>query len=403
MKYVLILGDGMADDPIAELGGKTPLQFANKPYLNELAQHSELGLVKTIPDGYPCGSDVANMSVLGYAPETYYTGRSPLEAVSMGLQLGDDDVTLRCNLVTLSDEENFPRKTMLDYSAGEISTAEAQQLIEAVNREMGTDEFIFFPGISYRHCLVWKNGQLAMDLTPPHDISDRCIGDYLPKGQGSAAILDFMVRSTAVLSDHPVNKARIAQGLHPANAIWLWGQGKKPALTRFQEKYGVGGTMICAVDLMKGLGICAGLSAPAVPGVTGNIHTNFLAKAEAALAALKKGDDFVYLHVEAPDEAGHQGMLSDKVMAIEKIDHDVVAVVLGGLREMGEDFRVMVLPDHPTPLRLKTHTAAEVPYMIYDSRQAKDSGLAGYDEDSARSTGIFYPSGPELMARFIRG
>lgn len=403
MKFVLILGDGMADDPIMELGGKTPLQFADKPNLDMLARISEQGLVKTIPDGYPCGSDVANMSVLGYAPQTYYTGRSPLEAVSMGLDLGPDDVTLRCNLVTLSSEENFSQKTMLDYSAGEISTPEAEQLIEAVNREMGSATFQFFSGISYRHCLVWKNGQLEMELTPPHDISDRCIGDYLPKGPGGSTILDFMERSTAILKDHPVNQARVANGLHPANAIWLWGQGKKPALARFQEIYGVSGAMVCAVDLMKGLGICAGLTAPAIPGATGNMHTNFLGKAEAALAALKSGHDFVYLHVEAPDEAGHQGNTADKVKAIEKIDQDVVAVVLQGLRDLGEDFRIMVLPDHPTPLKLKTHTADVVPYLIYDSRLAKDSGLTSYDEDSALSTGCYYASGPDLMDQFIKG
>jgi len=403
VKYVLILGDGMADDPIVELGGKTPLQTAYKPFLDGMAVQAELGLVKTIPEGYPPGSDVANMSVLGYEPQLYYTGRSPLEAVSLGLEMGPDDVALRCNLVTLAGDGSYAEKTMADYSAGEISTAEAAELIRDVQRIQGSETFHFYPGISYRHCLIWQKGQLELDLTPPHDISDRVVGSYLPKGAEAGKILGLMEWSMPVLENHPVNLARVAQGLNPANSIWLWGQGKKPALAPFAEKYGLRGAMVCAVDLMRGLGICAGLQTPTVPGATGNMHTNFRGKAEAALAALADGCDFVYVHVEAPDEAGHQGNLTDKVKSIEIIDREVVAVILDGLRAQGEDFRLMVLPDHPTPLHLKTHTSGLVPFMIYDSRHPRTGGTGGYDEENARLTGLRVLSGPDLMHRFIKG
>ncbi|MDD4753227.1 MAG: cofactor-independent phosphoglycerate mutase [Desulfitobacteriaceae bacterium] len=403
MKYVVLLGDGMADYPLKQLGGLTPLSYAQKPNMNRLAKNSVLGMVKTIPDGFPPGSDVANLSVLGYAPEEYYTGRSPLEAVSLGVELGENDVSLRCNLVTLSAESDYQDKTMVDYSSEEITSDEAALLIKAIDDELGSQEFHFYPGVSYRHCLVWKNGLLDLDLTPPHDISDQKITRYLPKGKGVEVIFDLMKRSTEILERHPVNIARLKRGLRPATSIWLWGQGKKPALTLFKEKYTVEGAVVCAVDLIKGLGICAGLEVVNVPGVTGNIHTNFQGKADAAVQALKDGKDFVYIHVEAPDEAGHQGNINDKLKAIEIIDEKVLGTILTGLESLNDDFRLMVLPDHPTPISIKTHTAEIVPFMIYDSRFKISSFATGYDEVNARETGVFVESGPELMARLIKG
>jgi 2,3-bisphosphoglycerate-independent phosphoglycerate mutase len=369
MKYLVVLGDGMADYKLAAFGNKTPLHLAYKPHMDNLAKVSEIGMVKTIPDGYPPGSDVANMSVLGYEPEIYYTGRSPLEAVSLGVDLGENDVAFRCNLVTLSSDENNAEKNNMDYSSEEITSEEAEVLINDINREIGTEEFRFYPGISYRHLLVWENGRENFDLTPPHDISDRVIGSYLPKGEGSEILTRMMIKSYDILKDHPVNNKRRAQGLIHSTSIWLWGQGKKPAFTPFSEKFGLNGSVICAVDLIKGLGICAGLDAPHVPGATGAVHTNFSGKADAALDELKAGKDFVYIHVEAPDEAGHQGNPQEKIGAIEKIDEQVVGRLLQGLKEMGEDYRMLILPDHPTPISIKTHTADPVPFMIFDSRK----------------------------------
>jgi len=402
LKYLLILADGMADYKIKELGNKTPLQHARTPNIDRLAATSLIGRVKTVPEGYPPGSDVANLSVMGYDPRKYYTGRSPLEAVSMGVELGASDLALRCNLVTLSAEDDYRNKTMLDYSSGEITSAESAQLIEAVKRELDSSIFNFHAGISYRHLLVWKNGiNKSLRLTPPHDISNRNIRDYLPGGADGEILLDFMVRSEAILNAHPVNQARRENGLNPATSIWLWGEGSKPALDSFQEKYQLRGSVVSAVDLVKGLGLCAGLILIKVQGATGGIVTNFAGKARAALDELKKGQDFVYLHIESPDEAGHQGELEKKIWAIEQIDTEVIGLLVSELGYF-EDIRVLILPDHPTPISLRTHTAEPVPYMLYDKNNPLGSGSTVYDEDTALQ-GRFFANGCELMDYFIFG
>jgi len=402
MKYVLILGDGMADYPVPQLNNKTPLQYAKKPNIDSLAKNAEVGMVKTVPDDLSPGSDVANLSVMGFDPQKYYTGRSPLEAVSMGLELSDTDVALRCNLVTLSDEEDYSNKTMIDYSSDEISSAEAKELIEAVNARLKNDNFCFYPGISYRHCLIWSNGSTGLKLTPPHDISGKKIADYLPKGEINKPLLDMMVKSYDILKDHPVNKARIAKGLRPANSIWLWGEGKRPSLPRFDEKYGIKGSVISAVDLIKGIGILAGLRNIEVEGATGNIHTNFLGKAQAALKELESGQDFVYLHVEAPDECGHRNEIENKVKSIELIDEQIVGTLLKGM-EKYDDYRIMILPDHPTPLSLMTHTSEPVPFLMYQKSKPKDTGVESYSEDQAKNTGEYFAEGYKLMYYFLKG
>ncbi|ATW23861.1 cofactor-independent phosphoglycerate mutase [Candidatus Formimonas warabiya] len=403
MKYVVILGDGMADYKLAAFGNRTPLQLAYKPNIDGLAKASEMGMVRTVPDGFAPGSDVANLAVLGYEPEIYYTGRSPIEAVSMGVNLDAHDVAFRCNLVTLSGEDDYQEKMMLDYSSGEISTEEARELMHDINQELGSEQFRFYPGISYRHLLVWANGRFEFDLTPPHDISDQRIGPYLPKGAGCEVLTAFMRKSLAIFADHPVNKKRRQRGLNPATSLWIWGQGKKTVLSSFAQRYGLEGSVVCGVDLIKGLGICAGLSAPDVPGATGNIDTNFAGKAETALRELKDGKDFVYVHVEAPDEAGHHGNIEEKIKAIEEIDDKVVGRILPGLDALKEDYRVMILPDHPTPVSIRTHTAEIVPYMIYDSRYPIKGSIDTYCEENALSSGSFIKNGPDLMTRFIKG
>jgi len=401
MKYVLVLGDGMADYPVPQLGNKTPLQYAKKPNIDCLAKNAEVGMVKTVPDGIAPGSDAANLSVMGFNPKKYYTGRSPLEAVSMGLELSDTDVALRCNLVTLSDEENYADKTMVDYSSDEISSAEAKELIEAVNTEFKNDKFCFYPGINYRHCMIWDNGSTGLDLTPPHDISGKKITDYLPKGEINKFLLEMMVKSYDILKDHPVNKKRIANGLRPANSIWLWGEGKRPSLAKFSQKYGIKGSVISAVDLIKGIGILAGLKNIEVEGATGNVHTNFLGKAQAALKELESGQDFVYLHVEAPDECGHRNEIENKVKSIELIDEQIVGTLLKGMQKY-DDYRIMVLPDHPTPLSLRTHTSEPVPFLIYQKSNTKDSGVSSYTEELADSTGLYFADGYKLMDYFLK-
>lgn len=400
MKYIVLVGDGMADYPRPELDNKTPLQYARTPRMDLLASRGETGLVQTVPPGFSPGSDVANLSVLGYAPEKYYTGRSPLEAVSMGVELADDDVAFRCNLVTLSGTGAYPDKTMADYSAGEITSQEARELISAVQAGLGDGVKQFYPGISYRHLMVWRGGPEKTALTPPHDIPGRVVRDYLPRGAGDIELLELMRRSHALLANHSVNRSREERGLNPGNSIWLWGQGKRPALPLFKDLYGLDGAVVSAVDLIMGIGICAGLAVLEVPGATGNIHTNFRGKAEAALQALREGADFVYLHVEAPDEAGHQGDTDTKVRAIEAIDHQVLAPLLEGLPELGA-YRVMLLPDHPTPLEIRTHTAEPVPFVIMDSNTAESAGDKLYDEQCAAASGITVPDGPALMRRFL--
>ncbi len=401
MKYVVILGDGMADYPMPELDNKTPLQYAKKPTIDMLASKGTLGLVRTVPEGIAPGSDAANLSVMGYNPKVYYTGRSPLEAVSMGLELSPTDVALRCNLVHLSeDESEYSDKTMIDYSSDEISTAESKVLIEAVNDALKTQDINFYPGISYRHCMVWSNGKTDLGCTPPHDISDKKITDYLPKEE-SGLLLNLMKKSYEILKDHPVNQARKARGLRTANSIWLWGEGKKPALSSFQEKYNKTGAMISAVDLLKGIGICAGLDSIDVEGVTGNIDTNFIGKANAAIKALEDGKDFVYVHVEAPDECGHRYEIENKVKAIELLDSQIVKPILDGISKF--DYRVLVLPDHPTPLRLRTHTSEPVPFIIYDSTDEIQSPAKSYDEFEAKKSGVYVDDGYTLMDLFIKG
>ncbi len=402
MKYIVILGDGMADYPIPELDNKTPLQYAKKPNIDMLAKKGTVGLVKTIPDGIAPGSDAANLSVMGYNPKVYYTGRSPLEAVSMGIELSPTDVALRCNLVCLSEaEDDYADKTMIDYSSDEISTAEAKILIEAVNSELKSSDITFCPGISYRHCMVWNNGKTNLGCTPPHDISDRKVTEYLPKEE-SGLLLNMMKKSYNILKDHPVNLDRKARGLRPANSIWLWGEGKKPALSSFPEKYNKTGAMISAVDLLKGIGICAGLESIDVDGATGNVDTNFIGKANAAIKALENGKDFVYVHVEAADESGHRYEIDNKVKSIELIDAEVVGPILEAMKKHDE-YKVLVLPDHPTPLSLRTHTAEPIPFIIFDSTNEIDSPASSYDEFEAKKSNVFIDEGYKLMDLFIKG
>lgn len=398
MKYIVMLGDGMADDPIEKLGGKTPLQAAKKPNIDSLAPYAELGMAKTVPAGLKPGSDVANLAAMGYNPLECYTGRSPLEAVSMGIRMNDTDVAFRCNLVTLSAEEDYSAKTMVDYSSGEIGTAEAAQLIAAVQEALGDREREFFPGISYRHCMIWNHGPAGLELTPPHDISDRKVTEYLPQNQ---VILELMRSSYDILKDHPVNKARAARGQNPANSIWLWGEGTRPGISLFQDIYGVKASVISAVDLIKGIGICAGMQVIEVEGATGNIDTNFRGKGEAALKTLLDGQDLVYVHVEAPDECGHHGDLEGKIRAIERIDEEIVGPLLSGLKEAGEEYRILIMPDHPTPIAVKTHLSDPVPYLLYCSTEDQNSGIDSYTEETAKSTGIYLSEGFHLMKRLL--
>ena len=400
MKYVVVLYDGMADYPVPALDGKTPMMCAKKPLFDSLAKKGEVGLVKTVDDTLKPGSDVANMSVMGFDPLKYYTGRSPLEAVSIGVKLRDDDVTLRCNVVTLSDEENYEDKTMIDYSAGDISTAEAAELIKTVQEVFGNEKYTYYSGVSYRHCLTVHEGTTDLgDMTPPHDISDRVVGPYLSKSENAAELVAMMKKSYDVLKDHPVNLKRVAEGKRPANSIWLWGEGNKPILPSFESLYGLKGSVISAVDLLKGIGISAGMSTPDVEGATGYIDTNFEGKAKCALEELESGKDFVYIHIEAPDECGHRNEPENKVRAIELIDEKVLAILLEGL-EKYDDYKIMILPDHPTPIVTKTHARDAVPYMIYH-KNAPVEGVETINEETARATGNFIEKGSELMSRFI--
>lgn len=399
MKYVVILTDGAADTPVSELGGKTPLEYANKPNIDYLAKHGEVGMVKTVPDNLPPGSDVANLAVFGYDPQKYYTGRSPLEAVSMGVNLELTDTTFRTNVVTLSDDENYADKTMVDYSADEITTEEARELIKTVSEKLGTDKYEFFGGFSYRHLLVWHNKENDFDLTPPHDISDRVIGDHLPKDK---TLLSLMEKSYDILKDHPINKARIKKGLNPANSIWIWGNGTKPNLDTYKERFGIKGAVISAVDLLKGIGKCAELDVIEVEDATGNIHTNFDGKAKAAIDALSGDSDFVYVHIEAPDEAGHRHEIDNKVKAIELIDKKIVEPIMNYLKNCGEDYSVLVTPDHPTPLAIKTHTSDPVPYILYSSKNViKDSGCSTYSEAEVKATGNYVKDGYKLINKLF--
>ena len=400
MKYVVILGDGMADYPVEELQGKTPLEVAAKPNMDLLAQKGEVGLVKTIPDGMTAGSDTANLSVMGYAPEKYYSGRSPLEAASIGVALNPEDVTYRCNFVTLSDTEHYEDATMLDYSAGEISTEEARELIEALSGYFQIPDVEFYAGVSYRHCLVLRHADTGTQLTPPHDISLKPIAGHLPQNGNSDLLYRIMKESRSLLEDHPVNKKRIAEGKNPANSVWFWGEGRKPALPLFKTMHGLNAAVISAVDLIKGIAKCAEMQSIEVPGATGNVDTNFAGKAQAAVDALKNGADFVYVHMEAPDECGHRHEVDHKILAIEKIDSDVVGKIIKELQ--GEDYSMLILPDHPTPLCTRTHAADPVPYILYRSNADCASGVQSYTEKEAEKTGVFVSSGPELLKKFLQ-
>lgn len=402
MKYAIVLYDGMADYPVPALGGKTPMMVAKKPIFDRLAQHGEVGLIKTVADGLKPASDIANLSVLGYDPMLYYTGRSPLEAVSMGIDMVDTDVALRCNLVTLSDESDYNLKTMRDYSAGDISTAQAAQIMESVQDHFGNEKFKFYSGVSYRHCLICHKGTMDLGtMTAPHDISGRIIGEYLSTSENAESLVRMMRESYDFLKDHPVNKARVTAGKLPANSIWLWGEGKKPSLPSFEKTFGLKGSIISAVDLLKGIGICAEMNTPAVEGATGYIDTNFIGKAETAVDEWRKGQDLVYIHVEAPDECGHRNEPENKVRSIELIDEQVLPVILEYLDTL-DDYKVMILPDHATPIVTGTHAPDPVPYMIYRKSKQLNSNVETINEDTAKATGRFIEFGPSLMKHFTK-
>ena len=398
MKYLIILGDGMADEPIAELGNRTCLAYAKTPAMDEMAPFSEVGLVKTIPEGMSPGSDTANLAVLGYDPARYYSGRSPLEALSIGVPMKDTDVAIRCNIVTISDDDvPFEEKTILDHSSGEISTEDAAVLLKAVADELADETYRFYVGTSYRHCLIVNNGKV-MDLTAPHDVLTQTIGQHLPK---DPALLAMMKKSHEILDHHPVNEARRAAGLNPANCCWFWGAGTKPMLSSFEEKNHKKGVMISAVDLLKGIAIGAGMKVIKVEGANGGLNTNYEGKADAAVKALlEDGFDFAYIHVEAPDEMGHQGSYERKVRSIEYLDSRVIARVKERMEQAGADFRMLVMPDHPTPVRIRTHSAEPVPYMLYDST-AKKVADRPYNEETAKASGIFVPEGYTLIDRLF--
>lgn len=397
MKYIVVLGDGMADEPIPALGGRTPLDAAVTPVLDELAGKGTLGTVQNVPAGMAPGSDVANLSVLGYDPAANYSGRSPLEALSVGVQMEDDDVIFRSNIVTLTESEPYAQKTILDHSSGEISTADADILMDAIRAEFNSDTFRFYTGTSYRHILVWKHGRVSA-LEPPHDHLGRVIGDYLPQEK---VLRDMMERSFDILNNHPLNLARAAAGKHKANSLWFWGAGTKPKVQNFREKTGLTGAMISAVDLLKGIAVGAGMKVYNVPGATGSIDTNWEGKAQAAIdALLKDGCDYAYIHVEAPDEMGHQGRVEDKVKSIEYLDSRLIARVKQAMEAAGEDYRMLILPDHPTPLRIRTHTSNPVPYLLYDSTHEQKK-RERFTEESARNADNFEPNGYKLLERFL--
>lgn len=401
MKYIVVLGDGMADYPVEALGGRTPLQAARKPVLDGLAQSGTVGLVQTVPEGMAPGSDTANLAVFGYDPRIYYNGRSPFEAASMGIELKEGDVAFRCNLVTLSADEPFAEKVMLDHSAGQITSAEAWELIALVNETLGGPGISFYPGISYRHLMVWQGAAKDWQLTPPHDILGQKVGPYLPGGQQGAVLQEMMKKSAEVLLEHQVNARRRSTGLEAASAIWLWGHGQRAQLPGFAAKYGLQGAVIAEVDLIKGLGRCAGLELLEVSGLTGDNSTNFSGMVKAALTALREGADFIFLHLEAPDEYGHRQETENKIRAIELIDEQVLRVLKEELDARKEMYRLLVLPDHATPLSLRTHTADPVPFVIYQSGRELDSGVAGFDEFSARESKLFIHEGHRLMDLFL--
>lgn len=398
MKYVVVLGDGMADEPLQELGNRTPLSYADTPALDKISKMSEIGMVKTVPEGMAPGSDTANLSVLGYDPKRYYSGRSPLEALSIGVPMKDTDVALRCNIVTISDDDvPFEEKIIIDHSSGEISTQDCSILLDAVKKELEKGPYHFYPGTSYRHCLIWENGEIA-ELTPPHDVLGQVIGAYLPKDR---MLRDMMKKSYEILKDHPLNIERKKKGLRPANCCWFWGAGTRPALDSFQDKFGKKGMMISAVDLLKGIAVGAGMDTAVVEGANGGLDTNYTGKMQAAFDALTTGGyDFAYIHVEAPDEMGHQGSVEKKIKAIQNLDHYIIGPLYEKLKAENVDFRMLVMPDHPTPIRLRTHTSAEVPYLLYDSTKEGKNDW-NYNEAEAILSGNYVAHGHELMKYFL--
>ncbi len=398
MKYIVVLGDGMADEPIAELGDKTPLEAASTPMLDELSKKSEVGLVHTIPEGMKPGSDTANLAVLGYNPRKYYTGRSPLEALSIGVDMKDTDIAIRANIVTVSDDDlPYEEKTIIDHSSSEISTEDAAVLLDAVKAELQNDIYQFYLGTSYRHLLIWQNGSVV-ELTPPHDVLGQTIGQYLPEDK---ALREMMKKSYDILANHPINIERKKQGLNPANSLWFWGAGTKPALSSFEEKNKLKGAMISAVDLLKGIAVGAGMKVIEVEGADGTLHTNYEGKADAAVKTLiEDGSDFVYIHVEAPDEMGHQGSKERKIQAIQFLDEKVIRRVKEKMDASGEAYRMLVLPDHPTPIRCRTHTSNPVPYLLYDSTTSVENNT-DYNEKAGKESGIFIPEGFTLIDKLF--
>lgn len=394
MKYVVLLSDGMAGRPLEELGGRTTLEAARTPVMDALAERAEIGMASMVPEGMAPGSDTANLSVMGYDPNVYYTGRSPLEALSIGVDMAAEDVSFRCNVVTLTEEEGaYEDQRILDHSSGEISTEDASVLIEAVKEKLFREGYEFYAGTSYRHLLIWKQGEV-MELTPPHDILAKRIGGYLPE---NSVLREMMEKSYEILKNHPINIRRKEQGLNPANSLWFWGAGTRPALTSFREKTGKKGVMISAVDLLKGIAVGAGMDNIFVEGANGGLYTNYEGKADAAVKALlEDGYDFAYIHVEAPDEMGHLGVMQDKITAIENIDSRVLKRIMDAFSASDEDFRIMVLPDHPTPVCMRTHTGEAVPYLIYDSRTKLD-GIHIYNEKEAAKSGHVWKDGYRLI------
>ncbi len=399
MKYIVVLGDGMADEPIAELGGKTPLAYAKTPNMDRLSKLSEIGMVHTIPEGMKPGSDTANLSVMGYDPVKYYSGRSPLEALSIGVPMKDTDIALRCNIVTISEEDGpFEEKTIIDHSSSEISTEDCAVLLQEVAKELANETYQFYVGTSYRHCLIWDKGSVV-ELTPPHDVLGRVIGQYLPQNE---ELYRMMERSYEILVNHPINIERKKQGLNPANCCWFWGAGTKPRLSSFEAKTGKKGMMVSAVDLLKGIAVGAGMGVALVEGANGGLHTNYEGKVEAAVKAVTRdGYDFTYIHVEAPDEMGHQGSVERKVKAIEYLDERVIGPVVEKMEAAGEDFRLLVLPDHPTPISVRTHTSDNVPYMLYDSTTPL-KGTFSYNEEDGRASGNLVAVGHKLIDRLLQ-
>lgn len=402
MKYFILVPDGAGDEKIEALGNRTPLEVADIKNINELAHRGTVGMVKTIPQGVAPGSDAANLSVMGYDPAVYLTGRSPLEAASIGIDMSDTDVAFRTNIITLAGDGQYEDLIIKDHSSGDITTEEADQLIKAVNEAFEDDKIRFYTGVSYRHCMIVHDGSTEYELTPPHDVLEQRVGDHLPKGRGSEFITEMMKKSYDILKDHPVNRARIEKGLNPANTIWIWGQGRKPSLSSFYDKYGITGTAVSAVDLIKGIAICAGLDSIDVEGATGTLNTNFDGKAQAAIREFRAGKDFVYMHLEGPDECSHQGDRDGKIECLKRIDRKVLKPVLDALRADGEDFRVLVVPDHRTPLAIRTHSSDPVPFVIYDSADEQ-----AYDEEKcfcekSGEKGMYFDSGFQLADYFFK-